>query len=207
MSCNRSLLGALLLMCLCLGACGSGHGSSSSSSSSSNNTQAIDVNGGPNNNLANGLFTTVTVCAPGSSNCESIPSVLVDTGSFGLRLLASAVGNLGASLPQQNGSNGNAVFECAQFVDSVLWGPVKTADVVLANETAKSVPIELIDASSVPVPSACKAIGPAEEDVAALEPTEFWGLVYLWRIAETPVRRCQSVILVSTTPAWARRAR
>jgi hypothetical protein len=133
-----------------------------------NNTQTIDVNGGPNNNLANGLFTTVTVCAPGSSNCQSIPGVLVDTGSFGLRLLASAVDGLGASLPQQNGSNGNPVFECAQFVDSVLWGPVKAADVVLANETAKSVPIEVIDASSVSVPSACKAIGPAEEDVASL---------------------------------------
>jgi len=155
-------------MCSGLVACGSGQGTSSSSSPSAKNSQVIAVNGGPNDNYANGLFTTVTVCAPGTSNCQSIPGVLVDTGSFGLRLLASAVGGLGASLPQQNGSNGNLVFECAQFVDSVLWGPVKSADVVLANETAKSVPIELIDASSVPVPSGCKAIGPAEENVASL---------------------------------------
>ncbi len=126
------------------------------------------MNGGPSNNYANGLFTNVTVCAPGSSTCQSVSNVLVDTGSYGLRLLASAVGGLSGSLPQQIGSDGNPVFECAEFVDSVVWGPVKVADVSLANETAQSLPIELIDASSVPVPSGCKAIGPAEEDVASL---------------------------------------
>jgi len=160
-----SLLGAVAV-CSSLVDCGSGGGSSTSVPPK--NTQAIVVSGGPDNNYANGLFTTVTVCAPGSSNCQSVPNVLVDTGSYGLRLLASAVGSLSGALPQQTGSDGNPVFECAQFVDSVTWGPVKVADVVLANESAKSLPIELIGASDVPVPSGCKAIGPAEEDVTSL---------------------------------------
>jgi len=31
----------------------------------------------------NGLFATVTVCVPGTSNCQNIDHVLVDTGSAG----------------------------------------------------------------------------------------------------------------------------
>ncbi len=163
MRCGRAaligLLSALAVSC--------GSGSQTSSQVEVKNSLPIAVTGGPDNNYANGLFTTVTVCAPGSSNCQSVPNVLVDTGSYGLRLLASALGTLSSALPNQS-SGPKTVFECGQFVDSVLWGPVVSADVSLANETAKSVPIEMIDASNVPVPAACKAIGPSEEDVSSL---------------------------------------
>jgi hypothetical protein len=167
MRCSKATLAAnLTLLCLGFFSCGGGAGQSSSQSAAKN-SQAIAVTSGPDNNYANGLFTTVTVCAPGTSNCQTIPNVLVDTGSFGLRLLASSLGTLGGSLPKQT-SGSNTVFECGQFVDSVLWGPVVTADVALSNQTASSVPIEVVDASSVPVPAACKAIGPSEEDVSSL---------------------------------------
>jgi Protein of unknown function (DUF3443) len=146
---------------------GCGGGSSSSSSSSQTNTQAIMVNAGPTGNYANGLFTNVTVCAPGTSNCQTISGVLVDTGSFGLRVLSSALGTVASSLPQQT-TGGNPNVECAQFVSSVTWGPVKTADISLAGEKASSVPIQVIDSSIAPVPSACSAIGPAEQDLASL---------------------------------------
>jgi hypothetical protein len=126
------------------------------------------VNGGPNGNYANGLFTTVTVCAPGSANCQSVSNVLVDSGSFGLRLLASELGVAGGALPQQTDAGGNSVFECAQFVDSILWGPVKTADVKIGSESASSIPIEVISSSTTPVPSGCKSKGPAEEDLSSL---------------------------------------
>ena len=135
---------------------------------SASNIQAIAVNGGPSGNYANGLFTSVTVCAPGGSNCQNISGVLVDTGSFGLRLLSSALGPVSGSLPQQTDVSGNSVFECAQFVDSVVWGPVKTADVKIGSETASSVPIEVISSNTTPIPSGCKAIGPAEEDLSSL---------------------------------------
>jgi hypothetical protein len=126
------------------------------------------VSGGPENNYANGLFTSVTVCVPGKATCQTVPNILVDTGSYGLRLLASAASTVSASLPQQNGLDGNPVFECGQFVDSIVWGPVVSADVTLANETARSVPIQLIDNSTVAVPSGCSAIGPAEQDASSL---------------------------------------
>lgn len=166
MRCSRVVVAALVsLLSAAFLSCGSG--SQSSSQVEAKNSQAIAVTGGPDNNYANGLFTTVTVCAPGTSNCQSVPNVLVDTGSFGLRLLGSSLGTLGSRLPKQT-SGSSTVFECGQFVDSVVWGPVVSADVTLANQTANSVPVQVIDASSVPLPAACKAIGPSEEDVASL---------------------------------------
>jgi hypothetical protein len=161
------LCGAVLLSFTA--ACGGGSSSQSSTGGGSgSNTQAIVVNSGPDNNYANGAFTTVTVCAPGTSNCQNISGVLVDTGSFGLRILSSALGSLNSALPQQKSASGAPAIECAQFVSSVLWGPVKTADVGMAGEKASSVPIQVIDASVAPIPAACKAIGPAEEDLASL---------------------------------------
>lgn len=172
MRCGRVLVAALASLSAVFLSCG---GSQGSSQLPAKNSQAIAVSGGPDNNYANGLFTTVTVCAPGTSNCQSVPNVLVDTGSFGLRLLASSLGTLRGSLPKQT-SGSNNVFECGQFVDSVLWGPVVSADVTLASQTAKSVPLEVIDASTVPLPAACKAIGPSEEDVSSLGANGILGL-------------------------------
>jgi len=160
-------LSGAIMLAFCT-ACGGGSSHSSTGGGSGSNTQAIVVNSGPDNNYANGVFTTVTVCAPGTSNCQNISGVLVDTGSFGLRILSSALGSLNSALPQQKSASGNPAIECAQFVSSVLWGPVKTADVGMAGEKASSVPIQVIDPSVAPIPAACKAIGPAEEDLASL---------------------------------------
>jgi hypothetical protein len=158
-----ALVGALLTIASC-----GGSSNSNSPSSTSNNSQAIVVNGGPTGGSANGVFTSVTVCAPGSSNCQTVSGVLVDTGSYGLRVLASALGSLTGSLPQQKDASGNPILNCAQFVDSVTWGPVKSADVSMAGEKASSIPIQVIDATVVPVSPGCKALGPAEEDLASL---------------------------------------
>jgi hypothetical protein len=147
--------------------CGGSNGSSSSSSSSSgSNVQAVAVNGGSTGNYANGVFTNVTICVPATSNCQTVNDVLVDTGSFGLRVLASA---LTLSLPQQNDASGNPVVECAQFVLSTTWGPVKSADVKLAREVASSIPIQVIgDPAFSAVPSGCSSHGPPQETLTAL---------------------------------------
>src|SRR5581483_9230831 len=66
------------------------------------NTQQIVVNAGPAGNYFNGAFTSVTICAPGTSNCQTVDGVLVDTGSSGLRVLSSA---LSLNLSPQTDSN------------------------------------------------------------------------------------------------------
>jgi hypothetical protein len=152
---------------LSLTACGGGSGSKSSSN---NNVASIIVNQGPDNGYANGLFTTVTICAAGTSNCQAISGVLVDTMSFGVRILSSAMtSTLSSALPQEKDTNGNPVSECAQFSDGITWGPVKTADVKMASEVAGAIPIQVIgDPAFSAVPSACSGAGPPEDTLQKL---------------------------------------
>src|SRR5512138_1160758 len=105
--------------------------SSSPAPSGGPNVLPVVVNAGPTNNALNQLFATVTICVPGTSTCQTIGGVLVDTGSVGLRLLSSAVT---LPLPQQTGANGAPVVECLPFVDGFTWGPVQSADVKIAGE-------------------------------------------------------------------------
>jgi hypothetical protein len=113
------------------------------------NVQPISVNGGAKGNYVNGPFTSVTICVPGTANCQAINNILVDTGSYGLRVFASA---LGLALPQQTNAIGNPIGECALFVDSFTWGPVGIADVILAGEKASAVAMQVIGAAGFPPP-------------------------------------------------------
>jgi hypothetical protein len=132
---------------------------------SGGNVQAITVNAGPAGNFANGAFTSVTVCAPGTSTCQMINGVLVDTGSSGLRILSSA---LTVSLTQQKTSDGNPVVECLPFVGGHTWGPVQIADIQISGEKAGAVPIQVLSDSLFPVPSSCSSRGPSLDSLSAL---------------------------------------
>lgn len=116
------------------------------------NVAAISVNGGPFSNsgnpYANGAFTSVTICVPGStSQCQTIDGILVDTGSYGLRIEGSA---LTLSLPQQMDGSGNPIVECAEFGSGFAWGPVQTADFTISGESAKSLPVHIMGSASFP---------------------------------------------------------
>jgi hypothetical protein len=144
-----------------------GSGSSGTSVTPVNNVQAIQVNSGPANDSFNQPFTSVTICSPGTSKCQTISDVLVDTGSVGLRLLASLVE---VSLPESTGSSGNLLGNCVMFADnSYAWGPVVTADVQLAGEKASSVPLQLVGAGGfAAVPASCNTGGIADDTAANL---------------------------------------
>jgi len=79
--------------------------------------------------------------------------VLVDTGSFGLRIVSPQV--LTLSLPQQNASDGSPMVECLQFLDSYTWGPVQTADIQISGEKASAVPIQVLSDTDYVVPDSC----------------------------------------------------
>ncbi len=132
---------------------------------SGSNVQAITVNSGPTGNYANGAFTSITVCAPSSSTCQTIDGILVDTGSSGLRILSSA---LTISLSQQKSSDGNPVVECLPFVSGFTWGPVQSADIQIAGEKAPAVPIQVISATDFPIPTSCSDRGASENTLNTL---------------------------------------
>lgn len=103
-------------------------------------------------------MVSVRVCAPGSTtNCATIDNVLVDTGSYGLRLFSSVIpaATLNALPPQIVSSN--QIAECAEFGSAFSWGTVRSADIGISGELARSVPIQVISDSSTSVPSAAPA--------------------------------------------------
>src|SRR5579872_3270113 len=146
------------LAALVLAACGGGGGtaaatSGSAASSGSHNYSAgganvvsLVVGPGPTSQTSFNIPTTsVKVCVHGTTTCTTISNVLVDTGSPGLRLMASALGSF--SLPHQldQGTGGNFIVECLPFADGFTWGPVATADVTVGGETASNIPVNILD--------------------------------------------------------------
>jgi hypothetical protein len=171
---KRASCGALaLLLSLATVSCGGGNPPGDDTSStppapvSGSNVVAVTVDPGPSaltSPAVNTLFTTVTVCVPGSTTaCQTIDNIQVDTGSYGLRILSQV---LTLTLPVLAASDGNALVECTQFVDGYSWGPVASADVQISSEAASSVPVQVIGASNFStVPSTCSSTGPAENTV------------------------------------------
>lgn len=152
-SCADTLARRVLIGLVVLGlvACGGGSSSPNSSPpvspgnpSTGNNVMAVYVDAGPSGNDVNRLYTNITICQPGTSVCETIDHVLVDTGSTGLRLLSEAVTNP-AITPTGVRTGSDPLLSCAQFLDlSYAWGPVVTVDLKFGGETIGNLPTQLV---------------------------------------------------------------
>lgn len=157
-----------LALALLLAACGGGGGSGGGVASSQ---APIDTSGQPNvltvsvdgpgcaaGPYLNEPCVSVTVCEPGTANCQAIHGLLLDTGSTGLRVFSQV---LTLSLPSIM-AGAQPVAECVNYLDgSSQWGPVVEADVVLGGEPAVRIPIQLIDATYAVPPSACAGADPS----------------------------------------------
>jgi len=173
---------ALIACCgLALGGCGGDNDGVPSSSNSSgapgssrgtSNTVAVIVDSGPleAGGAVNEPFVSVTLCAPANpSNCQTIDHVLVDTGSYGLRVIFSVLApSLSESLPQRTDSNNNALVECTGFADGYSWGPIKIVTLQIGGESVAALPMQVIGdpAYNNLVPENCSGSGIAENTVA-----------------------------------------
>ncbi|HEY1724443.1 MAG TPA: DUF3443 domain-containing protein [Steroidobacteraceae bacterium] len=144
----------------------SGGSSSGSSSGSTANVVAVTVNSGPpaaHGGTFNIPYASVTVCIAGTSTCATIANVLVDTGSSGLRLMASALQAAGLNLPSEAdpANANNTLAECLPFADGYTWGPLANVDVMMAGETAHGISINIIDDrhTFTAAPSGCASSG------------------------------------------------
>jgi hypothetical protein len=186
---------ALLIVCAALAGCGGGGGDSPAGSSPTSaastpgaasapvtaggvstpvevpqsttpNVHPIAVSSAPGL-TRNMLTTSVTVCQSGTSNCATIDDIQVDTGSNGLRILASAL-PASLALPAVP-SGGGVTGECAVFGSGYAWGAVRSADVRMAAQVAEAIPIHLIADTTLPkVPGECASAGPAMQTVTGL---------------------------------------
>jgi hypothetical protein len=151
---SADLVPALALLFLA-GCSGSGTGTTVPGTADVN-VMTVSVNGSLCVNTAaypNKPCVQVTVCAPGTSQCQTVNDILLDTGSYGLRVFRQALGGVGL---QQVTVGTDALAACVQFADQTSdWGPVEVADVVLGSEPAVRVPIHVLDVTFSTVPSSC----------------------------------------------------
>lgn len=131
---------------------------------------------------ANQISVSVTICVPNTTNCQVVNNLLLDTGSTGVRIFASALGNVYQGLIKTGLAN------CTSYADnSYDWGPVVSADVVLGQEKATAVPIQIIDNAYADGAQACvasvattnNAVGVTAPPYPDLQSSEYNGIVGL----------------------------
>jgi len=177
--CAVGAIGLTLLLTACGGGGGSGGSSTASTSSSTTtattpaltNFTTLTVDGGLNNTSYNSAYVSVTICAPGSTtNCQTIDHVLVDTGSTGLRLLASSITpSLLAALPTETDASSNPIGECYGG-GSNNFGSVRQADFKIGGESVANMPFQAIGdtAAFATLPSACTESDEIAETTSSL---------------------------------------
>lgn len=116
----------------------------------SSNTMAISVGCG----YINEPCVSVTICEVGStSRCRTVNNILLDTGSYGLRLFNCGISSLNLATETVNGRE---VAECVSYADgSQDWGPVKKADIYLAGQKASNANFQYVDANYSTAPNSC----------------------------------------------------
>lgn len=125
------------------------------------NSVAVVLDSGFDGTAFNSPFVSVTVCVPGTQTCTVVDHVLVDTGSYGLRLAASAIGG-NLALPAVKAPSGQPMGECAPFASGFAWGSVRAADVQMSGEKASAIPVQVVNDPAAPyanVPAACSNSG------------------------------------------------
>lgn len=156
---------AIIILVACNGA---GSGSSTSSDPVTPvvppNSANISVTVSPNYGISGGVCSnvnapcvSVTICEPNAPTaCVTVNDVLLDSGSYGLRVFGSLLGSVGSGLPVET-SGGESIAECVNYADEAAnWGPVVLAKIVLGSEsTTQSIPMQIIDASFATLPDAC----------------------------------------------------
>lgn len=179
------------LLVLALAGCGGGGGSGSVATPTSNNggsgqsgdSVTITVDSGPDPSIGFDVdtpFITITLCAPGSTtNCQQIDHVEVDTGSYGLRVMSSVLNSsLASGLQKEVGTGGDPIVECTVFADGFTWGPVATANVQIAGESAGNVPIQIMGDPGFEqeIPTACSGQGTEEDTVGTFGANAILGI-------------------------------
>lgn len=124
------------------GGSGAGSGSSGGGSQAAANQAVVTVDQGVEG-VANIPTVSVKVCVPGTSVCQTIPNIQVDTESFGLRLASSAASQVLSALPKQS-LGGSQMAECTAFADGYTWGSIRTADLTIGQKAASNVPIQIV---------------------------------------------------------------
>jgi hypothetical protein len=137
--------------------------------STTSNSMTVTVNGSTCGNspyqYINEPCVSVTVCSINDpTDCQTIDNILLDTGSFGLRVFQSVLTVQTAPVS----AGGENLAECVTYGDgSSDWGPVAYAYVKLGGETEVAAPIQIINSGYISSSNPCTSnttpdTGPSE---------------------------------------------
>jgi hypothetical protein len=162
------------------------------------NTMAVMVDSGPAAapGQVNHAYVTVRVCAPASqAQCANIDHVLIDTASWGLRMVGSVLAANGVALSAERDAQNQAIEECMTFGGGQTWGPVALADISMAGEAAAGVPVQVMDdsAAGAPPPATCGANGTLINDVSGFGANGVLGIGVF-------VQDCGAACVAAATP-------
>jgi hypothetical protein len=126
------------------------------------NSVPVTVEAGPSGSgrHINVPYVDVTICKPGTNTCQTISHVLLDTGSYGLRVFGPLDSSL--SLDPVKSAAGSEIGQCGQFVSGYTWGSVVKADIKLGGELASSQSIQVVGGApggASNAPSSCANTG------------------------------------------------
>jgi hypothetical protein len=159
---------------------------------------AVMVDSGPAaaTGQINHAYVTVKVCVPGSlTQCAYIDHVLLDTASWGLRLVGSVLAANGVTLSAEHDAQNQTIEECMTFGGGQTWGPVSLADISMAGEVAAGVPVQVMDdsATGAPPPANCGANGTLINDVSGFGANGVLGIGVF-------VQDCGAACVAAATP-------
>ncbi len=167
--------GCALALLASLASCGGGGGGGSSAPPEppvlAANQMLITIEQNPAVSVArtvNVPYVTLKVC-DATGQCADIDHVVLDTGSYGLRLLQSAVTAAGLKLPADTDSSGNRYGECVKFLSGYMWGSVSHATLQLGAGTTTPLPLQVAGASDVAqLKDQCSVMGGVDAGTASV---------------------------------------
>jgi hypothetical protein len=166
--------------------------SARSGSAANTNFMNANISSGITGQAVDMPYGEITICIPGTTQCQFVGKLLIDTGSYGLRIFSQA---LTIALPVQM-SGSDKIAECAQFGSFTAWGRIGAADVIMGGEAKiHNLPLQIIN-NNFPAagvrPAGCNDGLPFAQNPQQME---FKGILGVGLI------QSDCPICVSTTPA------
>ena len=142
---NQSSL-LLMFLSVVIASCSSG---SSNNTSSTPNQVPISIGSGLNGDGINTMYISLTMCSNSSgTNCQTVDNIILDTGSFGVKINKSALPeSFVLSLPRVTTNAGNEVYACNTFGSGYVLADEHYAALNLAGTMTNDVVVQIIENS------------------------------------------------------------
>jgi hypothetical protein len=162
-------LGITIFTMIGISSCNNG---SSTSTVAKPNEVPISIGSGMNGYGINTMYVSITLCKDQTgTNCQTIDNIILDTGSFGLKINKSALPeSFIASLTRVKTTNDETVYACNTFGSGYVFASEHYAVLQLAGDYSDNVIVQIIENSpTAEIPDSCLAKGPFDnfEDFGA----------------------------------------